>query len=102
MCKSRVVTRWTEAKVTQFLIQDGHKFDIPAPAWEGLPQEAGLSRDMCDNQPSVFNEEDMMARSGGWPTHNRQLLNQPMVLVMSIGADVSMPDTCALPFRRAV
>ena len=97
LCDSRVVTRWTEAKVTQFLIQDGHKFDIPAPTWNGLPQEAGLSGDMCVNQPSVFTEQDdMMARNGGWPTHNRQLLNQPMVLVMSIGADVSILISCFL------
>ncbi len=45
---------------------------------------------MCVNQPSVFTEQDMMARNGGWSTHNRQLLSQPMVMVMSIGADVSI------------
>jgi cellulose 1,4-beta-cellobiosidase len=100
ICVSRVVTRWTEDKITQFLIQDGKKFDIPAPTWEGLPQDAGLSRDMCVKQPLVFGERDTMAENGGWSVHNRQLLNQPMVLVMSIGADVSISVTLALVVTR--
>lgn len=95
----RVVTQWTEAKITQFLIQDGKRFDIPAPTWEGLPREAGLSRDMCLKQPLVFDERDTMTGNGGWDAHNRQLLNQPMVLVMSIGADVSISR---LPTSRFV
>ncbi|KAH6841048.1 glycoside hydrolase [Chaetomium sp. MPI-CAGE-AT-0009] len=85
--KFTVVTQWTEDKVTQFLIQDNQKFDIPAPTWEGLPQEAGLSRDMCARQFSVFGERDIMSELGGWEHHSRQLLDQPLVMVMSIGTD---------------
>jgi cellulose 1,4-beta-cellobiosidase len=94
ICGHRVVTQWTGSKATQFLIQDGKKFDIPAPTWEGLPQEAGLSSEMCLKQPLVFDERDTMSSNGGWPAHNRQLLEQPMVLVVSIGADVS-PSSCS-------
>ncbi|KAK3296190.1 glycoside hydrolase [Chaetomium fimeti] len=89
--KFTVVTQWTEDKVTQFLIQDNQKFDVPAPTWDGLPQEAGLSRDMCTSQFPVFGERDIMAELGGWEHHSKQLLNQPMVMVMSIGTDVSAP-----------
>ncbi|KAK4044106.1 glycoside hydrolase [Parachaetomium inaequale] len=86
--KFTVVTQWSETKVTQFFIQDGQKIELPAPVVEGLPKEAGLSADMCSKQRAVFGELDTMAQNGGWETHNRQLLSQPMVLVMSIGADV--------------
>ncbi|KAK4249410.1 Exoglucanase 1 [Corynascus novoguineensis] len=85
--KFTVATQWTEDRVTQFLVQNGHKFDVPAPVWEGLPPEAGLSRDMCDMQRIVFEERDGMAENGGWAAHVSQVLDQPMVLVLSIGAD---------------
>jgi cellulose 1,4-beta-cellobiosidase len=87
LCYS-VVTQWTETKVTRFFIQDGQKIELPAPVIEGLPKEAGLSADMCTKQRAVFGEFDIVAENGGWETHNKQLLEQPMVLVMSIGADV--------------
>jgi cellulose 1,4-beta-cellobiosidase len=97
-----VVTQWNETKVSQFFIQDGHKIEMPPPVWEGLPKEAGLSADMCQKQRQVFKERDFLAENGGWDAHNRQLLEQPMVMVLSIGPDVSIaPCTPYLSARQS-
>lgn len=84
-----IVTRWSDTNITQFFIQDGKKIDMPAPVWDGLPKEGVLSADMCSKQPDVFEERDEFRQNGGWAAHNKQLLDQPMVLVMSINSDVN-------------
>lgn len=84
-----VVTRWSDTNITQFFIQNGKKIDMPAPVWDGLPKEGVLSADMCSKQPEAFEERGEFRHNGGWVTHNKQLLDQPMVLVMSINSDVS-------------
>ncbi|KAH6627706.1 concanavalin A-like lectin/glucanase domain-containing protein [Chaetomium tenue] len=89
--KFTVVTQFTATKVTQFLVQNNTRFDIPSPTFTDLPQEAGLSRDMCVKQFDLFAERDIMSELGGWEHHQSQLLDQPLVMVMSIGADVSTP-----------
>ncbi|KAL2130175.1 hypothetical protein VTI74DRAFT_6807 [Chaetomium olivicolor] len=85
--KFTVVTQWSDTNVTQFFVQDGKRIDMPPPVWERLPQDAGLSAEMCSKQVTVFGERDQVADNGGWEAHNRQLLNTPMVMVMSIGTD---------------
>ncbi|KAK4146221.1 Exoglucanase 1 [Dichotomopilus funicola] len=82
-----VVTRWTAERITQFLIQDGQTFEVPAPTWEGLPTKSGLSADMCEAQRVVFGERDNMLENGGWDAVAEQLLDQPMVLSLGIGDD---------------
>lgn len=89
-CAASVVTRFTETNITQFFIQDGRKIEIPVPAWDGLPKEAGLSADMCAKQPEVFNERDSFGMKGGWDQNLKQLLTQPVVLSTSINVDVSI------------
>ncbi|GAB1317444.1 hypothetical protein MFIFM68171_07654 [Madurella fahalii] len=84
--KFTVVTQWTEDKVTQFFIQDGRKIDIPAPTWDGLPNHSGLTAELCEALPVVFGDDDLFVQNGGWKRHT-SMLNQPMVLVMSIGLD---------------
>ncbi|CAP62187.1 uncharacterized protein PODANS_5_12770, partial [Podospora anserina S mat+] len=81
-----VVTRWEEDHQYQFFIQDGKRIDVPAPTWDGLPKQSGLSKEMCDVQANVFMEQDIWAVHNGWPTHQRQVLSRPMVLVTSIDA----------------
>ncbi|KAK4675294.1 hypothetical protein QC764_512770 [Podospora pseudoanserina] len=81
-----VVTRWEEDRQYQFFIQDGKRIDVPAPTWDGLPKQSGLSKEMCDVQANVFMEQDIWAVHNGWPTHQRQVLSRPMVLVTSIDA----------------
>lgn len=85
------MTRWEEDRQYQFFIQDGKRIDVPAPTWDGLPKQSGLSKEMCDVQTNVFMEQDIWAVHNGWPTHQRQVLSRPMVLVTSIdAADVSV------------
>ncbi|KAK0665350.1 family 7 putative glycoside hydrolase [Cercophora samala] len=79
-----VVTRWEKDRQYQFFIQDGKRIDVPAPIWDGLPKQSGLSEDMCAAQADVFSEIDHWLMHEGWTTHQRQVLNRPMVLVMSI------------------
>jgi cellulose 1,4-beta-cellobiosidase len=89
------VTQWNETRVTQFFIQDGQKIDMPTPTWEGMPEENGLSAQMCTVQPAIFNERARFDEIGGWDEHVKQLLKQPMVLTMSIDVDVGL--LCFLP-----
>ncbi len=85
----RVVTQFAETQVTQFFIQDGKRIDAPAPTWEGLPKQAGLSPEMCEKLPSVFGNSDGFGGLRTWEAHKR-MLSQPMVLTMSIDTDVSL------------
>ncbi|KAK4177407.1 family 7 putative glycoside hydrolase [Triangularia setosa] len=82
-----VVTRWEEDRQYQFFIQDGKKIDVPLPNLEGLPKTNGLGEDMCAVQAEVFSERNSWIERGGWETHQRQVLNRPMVLVTSIDAN---------------
>ncbi|KAK4203477.1 family 7 putative glycoside hydrolase [Triangularia verruculosa] len=82
-----VVTRWEEDRQYQFFIQDGKRIDVPGPTLEGLPKKAGLTEEMCATQADVFSERYSWAEHGGWATHRRQVLDRPMVLVMSIDAN---------------
>ncbi|KAK4149475.1 Exoglucanase 1 [Chaetomidium leptoderma] len=70
--KFTVVTQFDQDKVTQFFIQDGQKFDMPGPVWEGLPKEGGLSANMCSRQPTLdsvyyppYDSEGLVGRESG-------------------------------------
>ena len=88
--RSSVVTQFESNNLHQFFIQDGTKIEIPAPTWEGLPTNSSdINPALCDVLFSVFEEDtDRYADVGGW-TAIQEALSQPMVLVMSIWADVS-------------
>ncbi|KAK0647981.1 cellobiohydrolaseI [Cercophora newfieldiana] len=83
-----VITRFAEDRVYQIFVQDGKRIDTPAPEWEGLPKESGLSDEICIKSLPVFGEENLSryARNGGWNTH-KKVLSRPMVLAMSISTD---------------
>jgi len=63
---------------------------MPSPTWEVMPEESGLSAEMCSVQPVIFGERGLFDENGGWDEHVSQLLAQPMVLTMSIDDDVSL------------
>ncbi|KAK4183546.1 Exoglucanase 1 [Podospora australis] len=86
--KFTVVTRFDaqSGNVTRFYIQDGKKIELPFPTWEGLPQQNAITEDVCIKSPEVFDEGPAFVNVGGWQRH-RSVLNQPLVLVMSISTN---------------
>ncbi|KAK3361940.1 family 7 glycosyl hydrolase [Lasiosphaeria ovina] len=84
--KFTVVTRFEDARVSQFFVQDGKTIAVPPPTWVGLPRESGLTAETCAQVPAVFGERDSFAEGGGWRAH-AVLLRRPMVLAMSISVD---------------
>ncbi len=89
MCNSSVVTQFKENKLTQFFVQNGKKIDIPAPKFDGIPQDSSsITPEFCTSQFKTFGDRDRFAEVGGFPQLNKALA-VPMVLVMSIWDDVS-------------
>lgn len=82
------MTRFEEAKVTQFFIQNGNRIDPPTPVFEGFPDDNGLTRDFCRAKHVSFEERNLFEEVGGWSGH-LQALQTPMVLTMLITDDVS-------------
>jgi cellulose 1,4-beta-cellobiosidase len=85
-----VVSQFTSTGLTQFFVQDGVRIDPPAPTWEGLPNSSEINDELCSNVFNVFNDYDRFAEIGGWSIL-QDALSKPMVLVMSIWADVCTP-----------
>jgi len=84
-----VVSRFEPNKLTQFFVQNGQKIEIPAPTWEGIPQESSaITPEFCTAQFKAFGDRDRFAEVGGFSQLNAAL-QVPMVLVMSIWDDVS-------------
>jgi cellulose 1,4-beta-cellobiosidase len=81
-----VVTQFTATSLTQFFIQDGQRFDIPTPKYDGVPNSSQITQEFCDNIFNVFTEHDRYTEVGGWPAMV-DALSVPHVLVMSIWAD---------------
>jgi len=89
--KFTVVSQFTPDKLTMFFLQDGKKIEMPAPKWEGIPQDNGdLTPAFCSNAPAAFGDRDRFEEVGGFSQLNAAL-QVPMVLVMSIWDDVSLP-----------
>ncbi|KAK4442127.1 Exoglucanase 1 [Podospora aff. communis PSN243] len=84
--KFTVITRFEEDRVYQIFVQDGKRIDTPAPGWEGLPKESGLTADICSKTPDLFEEFDRFGSNGGWNSH-KEVLSRPMVLALSISTD---------------
>ncbi|KAK4118531.1 glycoside hydrolase family 7 protein [Parathielavia appendiculata] len=85
--KFTVVTRFERNKLTQFFVQNGQKIEIPAPTWDGLPQDSSaITPELCSSMFQVFDDRDRFAEVGGFEQLN-QALTVPMVLVMSIWDD---------------
>ncbi|KAK0624437.1 cellobiohydrolase from Melanocarpus Albomyces complexed with Cellotetraose [Immersiella caudata] len=84
--KFTVITRFEEDRVYQIFVQDGKRIDTPAPEWEGIPKQSGLTAEMCETATNVFEELDRFGSNGGWKTHN-ELLSRPLVLAMTINTD---------------
>ena len=83
------MTQFTATSLTQFFIQDGQRFDIPTPKYDGVPNSSQITQEFCDNIFNVFTEHDRYTEVGGWPAMV-DALSVPHVLVMSIWADVSL------------
>lgn len=85
--KFTVVTQFQQNKLTQFFVQNGKKIEIPAPTWDGLPQDSSsITPALCSALFKVFNDRDRFSEVGGFNGVN-QALSVPMVLVMSIWDD---------------
>jgi cellulose 1,4-beta-cellobiosidase len=85
------VTQFQQNKLTQFFVQNGKKIEIPAPKWDGLPQDsAAITPELCSALFKTFDDRDRFAEVGGFDQLN-QALSVPMVLVMSIWDDVGYP-----------
>lgn len=82
-----MVSQFAPNKLTQFLVQDGKKFVIPAPTYDGISSSSDITPELCDNQFKVFDDRNRFKEVGGWSKLN-EALTIPMVLVMSIWDDV--------------
>jgi len=87
-----VVTRFEAERVYQIFLQDGKRIDAPPAAWDGLPEQSGISAEMCSRSADVFGEPDRLGEMNGWSAHT-EMLKRPMVLAMSISPDVNPPLT---------
>jgi hypothetical protein len=90
--RDRVVTQFTSQKLTQFLVQGGKKFEIPAPTYDGISDTSDITAEFCENQFEVFGDRNRFSEVGGW-SQLQKALSIPMVLVMSIWDDVSSINT---------
>jgi len=91
--KFTVVSQFSPDKLTMFFIQNGQKIEMPAPKWEGIPQDNGdLTPAFCSNAPAAFGDRDRFEEVGGFSQLNAAL-QVPMVLVMSIWDDVSATNS---------
>ncbi|WYZ44021.1 hypothetical protein EsH8_VII_000457 [Colletotrichum jinshuiense] len=84
--KITVVTRFEETQITQFFVQDGVRFEAPAPGYPDFPEGSGLSDGYCRARADTFGEQDWFLLFGGFTTQNN-VLRRPMVLAMSISND---------------
>jgi cellulose 1,4-beta-cellobiosidase len=85
--KFTVVTRFEENKMSQYFIQGGQKIEVPAPTFEGIPQESSaITPELCEAQFKVFDDRDRFNEVGGWSKLN-DALRIPMVLVLSLWDD---------------
>ena len=84
----RVVTRFEEATVSQFFIQDGNRIEPPTADVEGVPETNTINEEYCSASSFVFGTRDEFAEVGGIDSQN-DMLNRPLVLAMSIYDDVS-------------
>ncbi|KAH8180266.1 glycosyl hydrolase family 7 domain-containing protein [Sarocladium implicatum] len=84
--KFTVVTQFTSQKLTQFLVQGGKKFEIPAPTYDGISDTSDITAEFCENQFEVFGDRNRFSEVGGW-SQLQKALSIPMVLVMSIWDD---------------
>lgn len=82
------MSQFASNKLTQFLVQDGKKFVIPAPTYSGISTTSDITPTFCENQFKVFGDRNRFSEVGGWTKLN-EALRIPMVLVMSIWNDVS-------------
>src|SRR5690349_8937346 len=78
-----VVTRFSDNKLEQFFVQNNKKIEVPAPKWDGIPQDSSnITPEFCTAQFSTFGDRDRFAEVGGFAQLNAAL-RVPMVLVMS-------------------
>ncbi|KAK4031492.1 glycoside hydrolase [Parachaetomium inaequale] len=85
--KFTVVTQFAKNKLTQFFVQGGKKIEIPAPTWDGIPQDSSsITPELCTGMFKAFGDRDRFAEVGGFDQLNTAL-GVPMVLVMSIWDD---------------
>lgn len=62
---------------------------------QGISETAEITPEYCSNMHTVFDEFNRFEEVGGWPKLNEGL-GLPMVLVMSIWNDVSLPPSMIL------
>lgn len=75
----------------QIFIQDGETIEIPVPNVEGIPSDTNtINPEFCEAGPIAFDDRDRFAEVGGFTALN-DALAIPMVLVLSIWSDVSLP-----------
>ncbi|KAK4223144.1 glycoside hydrolase [Podospora fimiseda] len=85
--KFTVVSRFQDNRLEQFFVQNGRKIEVPAPTWDGIPNDSSaITPEFCSAQFSVFDDRDRFAEVGGFDALNAAL-RVPMVLVMSIWDD---------------
>jgi cellulose 1,4-beta-cellobiosidase len=84
--KFTVVTQFQDNKMTQFMIQNNKRIDIPAPTYDGLPDSSNITPELCNAQFTVFDDRNRFSEVGGWSKLN-EAFGIPMVLVMSIWDD---------------
>jgi len=83
-----VVTQFQTNKITQYLVQNGKKIDIPGPKFDGIPATTNMAitPEFCTAAFKAFSDRNRFAEVGGFDQLNKAL-QVPMVLVMSIWDD---------------
>lgn len=80
------MTQFKNNNLTQFLVQNGVKYIIPEPTFDGFPDGSSITPAYCSAEFTVFGDRDRFSEVGGFTKLNAAL-SIPMVLVMSIWDD---------------
>lgn len=85
-----VITRFLPDEMYNIFIQNGEVIEVPVPNSEGVPNTTNtINPEYCEAYNIAWDERDRQAEIGGYAALN-EALALPMVLVMSIWADVSL------------
>jgi hypothetical protein len=85
---SSVVTQFQRNKITQFFVQNGKKFEMPAATFPGVEGMNAVTPEFCKAQFEIFDDRDRFNELGGFDKMN-EALSSEWVLVMSLWDDVS-------------
>lgn len=85
------MTRFSPNELSTTFIQNDEVIEVPVPNSEGVPSDSNtVNPEYCTAYNIAWDERDRQAEIGGFGALNSALA-LPMVVVLSIWADVSTP-----------